>query len=256
MARGRPWSGRERLLAFRLYCTAPFGRLHQGNPDVRLLAAAIGRTPAAVAMKACNFASLDPQHRKRGVRGLGNVSVADRRLWEAFARDPLRVGACCERAWRRLERRQAGAGADEPADESWDGATERLALQRRRLAQGFFRATVLSGYGWRCALSGIAVPELLTASHIVPWRICESRRTDPRNGVALNALHDRAFDRGLISLDERFRVMVSSRLLEEDPPTLQEQAFVRLHGRPLRMPERFAPDPDAAAWHREHVFQP
>jgi predicted restriction endonuclease len=99
------------------------------------------------------------------------------------------------------------------------------------------------------------VPELLTASHIIPWSANQERRADPRNGIALNALYDRAFDRGLITFDVSWRLVVSSRLKTDNPPIIQRQALLDMEGHALRMPERFAPDPEAMAYHREHLFQ-
>jgi hypothetical protein len=66
------------------------------------LARAIGRTPDAVVLKACNFASLDPFHQARGVKGMGNVSGADRELWTEFEEDSEAVAAEAEAAWERL----------------------------------------------------------------------------------------------------------------------------------------------------------
>jgi predicted restriction endonuclease len=121
--------------------------------------------------------------------------------------------------------------------------------------QSFFRASVLVTYEHRCALSGIAVPELLTASHIIPWSADETRRADPRNGLCLNSLYDRAFDRGLISFDDDLRVVLSPRLRRGKPPPLHEVALLRLEGKKLTQPDRFPPDAEAIRYHRERVFQ-
>ncbi len=83
-----------------------------------------------------------------------------------------------------------------------------------RRVQSFFRAAVLTSYASRCAISGLAVRELLVASHIIPWSNSIERRADPTNGLCLNALFDRAFDRGLITIDEDHRVVVSRQLSE------------------------------------------
>lgn len=247
-----PWSHDELLLAFRLYCRTPFGRLHQHNPEIIDLARILGRTPSAVGMKACNFASLDPVQRARNVAALGNVSRSDRALWEAFEANPEEVAADAEAAYARLSGRDAA-----PVEVELDvpeGPTEVVRSVRTRRVQGFFRAAVLASYEYRCALSDIAIPDLLNASHIIPWKTNVARRADPRNGVALNALYDRAFDRGLICFDEQLRVVLSRRLRKGEVPTLQRQALIEIEGRPLRLPNRFAPDPAALAYHREHIF--
>lgn len=246
------WSRDELLVAFRLYCRTPFGKLHQHNPEIVELARTLGRTPSAVGMKACNFASLDPIQQARNISALGNVSRGDREVWEAFQENPEAIAAEAEEAYARI------SGRDAPPLESElvipDGPTEVARTVRIRRVQAFFRAAVLSGYEYRCALSDIAVPELLNASHIIPWKTNTERRADPRNGIALNALYDRAFDRGLITFDEQMRMVVSRRLRGGDVPLLQREALLNMEGNPLRLPYRFAPDPMAMAYHREHVF--
>lgn len=60
MPTGQPWSHQQLLVAFRLYCGTPFGKLHQHNPEIIRLANLLGRTPSALGMKACNFADMEP----------------------------------------------------------------------------------------------------------------------------------------------------------------------------------------------------
>jgi len=74
------WSRDELLVAFNAYCRIPFGRLHSGNPEIIKLARLLGRSPNAVAMKLVNFASFDPAHRGRGVRGLKRIRGRQRDL--------------------------------------------------------------------------------------------------------------------------------------------------------------------------------
>lgn len=95
----RPWSPVELLIVFRLYCHTPFGRLHQRNPEIIDLARLLGRTISAVGMKACSFASLDPRHQERQIKSLGNVSKADRDLWQAFREYSERVANEAEAAY-------------------------------------------------------------------------------------------------------------------------------------------------------------
>lgn len=246
------WSEQELLIAFLLYCRTPFGRLHQRNPDILELSRVLGRTPSAVAMKACNFASLDPAQKARKIKALGNVSHADRRLWERFQHNPEEVAFEAEAANAML------TGQDSPPLEQEFqlpvGPSETSRMVRVRRVQAFFRDAVMVSYDYRCALSNIAVPELLTASHIIPWGVDVDRRADPRNGIALNALYDRAFDRGLITFDPSLRVVLSRRLRADDAPPFQREALLSLEGLRLRLPSRFAPDPDAMAYHREQVF--
>jgi len=258
MPRQRPWSDNELLLAFRLYCHTLFGRLHARNPDIIALAERIGRTPGAVAMKACNFASLDPVQQARGIKALGNVSRGDEALWQRFTEDPEAVASQAEASYAKLFEDQVKQELAEDNVQEFllpDGPTEYERMVRMRRVQRFFREMVLVSYENKCALSGLAVPQLLVASHIIPWKDDERRRADPHNGLCLNALYDRAFDCGLIGLDDSLRVMVSPLLRSNAPPPLHRDALLALEGRELHRPVRFAPDAQAVQWHREHVFR-
>jgi hypothetical protein len=255
MGENKNWTDKQRLAVFSLYCRTPFGRLHKNNSEIIALAEALGRTPSSVAMKACNFTSLDPAEAARGVKGLTGASRADRALWDEFARNATTVSLEADAAYESvLAGTNPSPDAGEPSHP--EGESETLAFVRVRRTQSFFRAALLAAYEERCAISGIAVPELLTASHIIPWRDDERRRADPRNGLLLNALYDRAFDRGLIAIDGDSRVMVSPLLRERtDWPPEFLAIIAGLPGRVLRAPQRFAPDPDALAYHRDHVFR-
>ena len=81
------WTREELLVAFALYCRLPFGRLHSKNPEIVEVAAAIGRTPSALAMKLTNIASLDPAIISTGRSGLSGASANDREMWNEMQRD-------------------------------------------------------------------------------------------------------------------------------------------------------------------------
>jgi predicted restriction endonuclease len=173
-------------------------------------------------------------------------------LWNAFHANPEGIAAEAEAAHTRLTGREAPPMETELNFP--EGPTEISRMVRTRRVQAFFRDAVLVSYQNRCALSDIALPELLNASHIIPWTADTRRRADPHNGIALNALYDRAFDRGLITFDESFRTVLSARVRGAHASPLHRQALLELEGRKLRFPTRFAPDPVAMAYHREHVF--
>lgn len=253
MANNTFWAREQSLIAFRLYCCIPFGRLHRTNPEIIQLAKQIGRTPGAMAMKACNFASLDPAQQARGIKGLPNVSKMDRQIWEEFRENSEQIAAEIEEAYHR-----ATEGAEENFSEKEivlpERATESIRSVRVRNVQSFFRAAIVAAYDGMCAITGIAVPELLTASHIIPWSISEQRRADPTNGICLNALHDRAFDRGLLTIDEKWNIVVATSMRDSSAAEFQQHSFAKIHGQPLRFPAYFYPDPQAMAYHREHIF--
>jgi len=248
------WTREQQLIALRLYMRLPFGRLHGRNPEIISLADRIGRTPNALAMKACNFASLDPAFRRTERKGLSGVSNSDRALWDEFAGNAERIAAEAEDAFARLD--PAVAAHDESEVQIPTGETDVQRLVRARRVQSFFRAAVMTSYQSRCAISGLAVPELLVASHIIPWCDSVERRADPTNGLCLNALFDRAFDRGLITVDENLRVVISRRASEAAAAAELSCSIREAHGRRLNVPVRFLPSDDALSHHRNRVFRP
>jgi hypothetical protein len=253
MARGSNWTWEETLVAFRLYCRTPFGKLHQHNPVIVALADLLGRTPSAVAMKACNFASLDPVQRARGIKGLSNRSRFESILWEQFHADSEAVATEAEEAYERIT--SGEAIADSQPLVLPPGPTEVSRTVRVRRVQSFFRSAVMASYGYRCAVTGLAIPNLLNASHIVPWSVSSDRRADPSNGLCLNALHDRAFDNGLITLTDELTIALSPVLRVESDLGDLSAALMGYDACSIRVPDRFAPDPTALAYHREHVFK-
>ena len=245
---GSRWSRDESLRAFALYCELPFGKLHQNNPQIIDLAHTIGRTPSSVAMKACNFASLDPAQRRRGIKGLSNASKTEQSIWRDFHADSVSLVDEIDQA----RRRHPGSPTDTQSFEP-HGPSETIAEVRIRRHQRFFRSAVLATYGSRCAITSLDVPELLIASHIVPWSESTTRRCDPTNGLCLNALHDRAFDHGFITFDEELRLIASPALLDGHDLGLLRDTLP-LVGRRLDVPGRFQPDAEALRFHRERVF--
>lgn len=247
------WTKDQLKLAFFLYCQLPFGKLHRGHPEIIDLATVIGRTPSAVAMKLVNFASLDPAITSTGRKGLGNASSEDQIVWDEFNSDWERLAVEVPRLRKKLGESAAVPRADEiiePAD--YAGETKAITVEVR-LKQSFFRRAVLSSYG-RCCMSGIREPRLLTASHIVPWSVDKANRLNPRNGLCLSALHDRAFDVGLITVSEDMRVEVAPKLFAQTDSAILRSAVLELNGRKITLPERFVPEASFLEWHRKYRF--
>ncbi|WP_341676574.1 HNH endonuclease [Niveibacterium sp. SC-1] len=253
MATSNNWTKEQAKLAFHLYCQLPFGKLHKGNREVIRLAQAIGRTPSAVAMKLVNFASLDPAITSTGRKGLDGASSLDREVWAEFHSDWERLAVECEMLRREIDPTQIADEADELlVPEDFIGETRRVVTEQR-IKQSFFRRAVLSSYGGRCCMSGVSESRLLIASHIVPWCKDKQNRLNPSNGLCLSAIHDRAFDKGLITLSDDFKVIVSE-VLKRREDVLVQTVFLPLDGRAIALPERFAPDPVFIARHRSEEF--
>src|SRR5579863_3170312 len=246
----RDWTREELIVAFNLYVKIPFGRIHIRNPAIIELANAIGRTPSAVSWKLANFARLDPVLRKRSIVGASHGAQAEVEIWNEFSHDWEKLAFESERLLHQFARNLSQFGR---AEEFPEGRT-REAIVRTRVNQGFFRAAVLASYGHQCCITGLRIPELLTASHIVPWSVDVKNRTNPANGLCLNAIHDRAFDCGLLTVTLDFKVKVSPRL-EAQPKDIAAKEFLhKFHGHPIRLPRHFLPSREFLRYHNELIF--
>jgi putative restriction endonuclease len=126
---------------------------------------------------------------------------------------------------------------------------ERLVIQR--VGQDLFRASLIDFWQGRCAITGLAVPELLRASHAKPWVRCDNdaERLDVYNGLLLAAHLDAAFDAGMIGVDEDGTVFISQEL------DASAQHILGLN-EPLRVAGLVPSHSPYLAWHRRNVFRP
>lgn len=204
------WSRQELLVAFALYCRIPFGKFHQRNPDLIQFAKLLGRTPSALAMKLSNIASIDPAFTASGRSGLSGASVADKEMWKEMEGGWDQFVLESENALNSLGQ-SFSSSLEKQATPDYS-AVDKIVNVRVRVGQDFFRRAVLSAYDYKCCITGLAVPQLLVASHIKPWRLDQQNRVNPRNGLALSALHDKAFDLGIITIDEDHKVCITKKL--------------------------------------------
>lgn len=251
----KSWNRDELLLVMNLYCRIPFGRQHSRAPEVIGLANALGRTAGSVAMKLNNLTSLDPEELARGVKGLPGASQLDRRVWAEFHEDWERLAIESEQLRAQIRWDSPESLVSEDVVLPAEGQTEVERIVKVRLAQGFFRRTVLAAYQNQCCVSGNPIAELLIASHIVPWARHPEHRVNPRNGLCLSRLHDGAFDQGLITFDGDYRLVLSKRLRDQLSNRAIHDNFVCYEGKPLNLPEKFFPDQCFLSVHRETIFQ-
>lgn len=236
------------------YCKLPFGKLNHQNQLIIEVAEKMNRTPSSVSMKLCNLASFDPALQARGVKGLTGASRADRRMWDAFTVDWNGMSEKSEAAFDVLMGVNEAPSASEQNLVPPTGPSEATATVKTRRHQAFFRSAVLSSYEYQCALSRVKIPALLNASHIVAWSEDEGRRADPTNGICLNVLYDRAFDRHLITFDEDYRLIVSDSLRTRITGDYLRAQFLDREGQRMELPHRFLPDVQALALHREKAL--
>ncbi|CAM3332713.1 hypothetical protein HALO32_01102 [Halomonas lysinitropha] len=246
----KTWTDRDRLLVLSLYCRLTFGQLHRGRPEVIRLAEQMGRSANSVAMKLSNYASLDPEVLALGKKGLSGASHQDRLLWQRFIAEPEAVASECEETWSNLGEEVALPGVE--VDYTGQDAAS---IQKRRVGQSLFRKAVMIRYDTRCVITGLRHEDLLIASHIVPWQARPECRLDPANGLCLNALHDRAFDKGLLAIDGRGCIRISPELAEEGLIGQLKEQLSDIDGQPLKLTDSVFPNRDYLDWHFRECYR-
>lgn len=247
----RKWTREEEIIVFNLYCQIPFKKSSKNHPDVIRIANLIDRSPSSVNMKIGNFGSFDDNLKKQGIVGLSNASKLDADIFNEFSTDWDRLAYESELLIAQLSQNEL----KEQVDFIPEGG-EHIVTAKARVNQGFFRKAVLSSYSSTCCITGICTPQLLIASHIKPWKDSSANeKTDPRNGVCLNALHDKAFDQGYITIARDYTIRVSSRLKDIYNGETIERYFGAYQGRQIIMPDKFVPNILYLEYHNDVIFQ-
>lgn len=128
--------------------------------------------------------------------------------------------------------------------------TEALRLVKQRIGQNLYRQALIEYWGGACALTGLAIPALLRASHAKPWADCESddERLNVFNGFLLSAHFDALFDAGFITFTDEGHLLHSSKLAEHEAVILGLDSPTALRWiSPRHLP--------FLEWHRNVVFQ-
>lgn len=251
---GALWTRDEQILALYLYCQIPFRKTKANNPEVIKLANLLGRTPASVARKLGNFGAFDPLLAAQGITGLDHGSKSDEVIWEEFRNDWDLLVSESEDLLEKFRASPSVPDRDEiiaikiPA-----GETVKEIVTKQRIHQDFFRRSVLSSHDNRCCISAVEIPQLLVASHIIPWSESKEHRLNPENGLALCALFDKAFDRGLMAIGEQLQVIYSKQI-KISANDFVKSSLLAYEGRQITLPSRFRPRQEFLTWHRENVF--
>ena len=260
MPANQKWTHEETVLALALYRRTPFGRISSTNPDIIKLADLMGRTPGSVAMKMCNLASCDPTLQKSGRAGLKNCSQLDRSVfkeysadWEALALEEKQLRSeLANCTIEELLRKENRIDIDNIPE-----GEPRESIIKERIEQDFFRSAVLTVYDSSCCVTGLSEPKLLMASHIKPWADCDAKkeRLNPENGLCLNCLHGKAFERGLITVDRNYRIVISRHIKDAEMDDKTREWFMSYENRTIIPPSRSAPTKEFLEYHNDVVFQ-
>ncbi len=254
---GFVWTENETTLALYLYYQIEAGEVKNRSKAIKDLAAFLNRTHGSVEMKIGNLQYCD----NKNTKGLKNGGKKDEIVFNKYLYHPDLL----EKKSRALLNLDPNSSYlisylfdddtninDLDLNSDFTG-TDKEAVVKQRKEQSTFRKRILANYDHHCCLSGISTTQLLLASHIVPWSKDESKRLDPRNGLLLNAILDRAFDKGIVSVRaEDFTLLVSDKL--KDQKTIDYLS--QFKGEKISLPKnsQIWPDKLNLQYHNDVIF--
>ena len=250
MAKNDTWTREQLIMALNVYCKIPFKDVKEWHPIIQKYAPLIGRSPIGLKMKIGNFGRFDPILRAKGIVGLGHGSKAEESIWNEFWGDSEKLAYESE----RLFADRLGKSIEEYA--AIDTSTipqgkEREVTVRQRVNQIFFREAVLTAYLNKCCITGVSNTALLEACHISSWADDENNRTNPQNGLCMNPLFHRAFDRYLFTITPDYKIEISKQMIDSTVDTSFRDYLISIQGKDMILPEKFSPDQKLLEIHYE-----
>ena len=245
------WTREQTIVALNVYCKIPFKNSNARHPLIKEYAKIIGRTPAALNLKIGNLGSFDPALRAKGIVGLGHTSNMDEIVWNEFFENPEKLAYESERIIAEMKNQTIEESTAIDLSDLPEGA-DRMTITRQRVNQQFFHDAVLCSYDNHCCITGINNPMLLEACHISSWREDIKNRTNPKNGLCMNPLFHRAFDRFLFAVTPDFEIVISNQMIEGTKDDCFKNYLLGLHHRQILMPEKFVPSQELLAKHYEN----
>lgn len=250
------WTKEELILAFNLYLKLPFGKMHKHTPEIIELANLLGRTPSSIGMRLGNFASIDPFHQQRGVGGLKGGMNQVKPIWDEFFHNQEELVFLSEKILAQKENTSIENKYKEILFDLKDLKGEtKIREVKTRVNQSVFREMVLANYTTKCAITGIDLPQLLLASHILPWSKNEEHRLNPENGICLSALYDKAFDKGIIGINKNYEVILSSTLKKKKDTLFFKNHFAPIENIKITKPVKYLPRKEFLEYHLDTVFE-
>ena len=234
------WSREQEIVALYMYCLIPFNKVSGNNPHIAKMANIIGRPNAnSPKAKKGNFGKYDTN---LAAVGLGHSSHLDEEIWNEYNGrwQDLEVDAL-----KLIEKFQHANHEEQTEIPFIPIGKEREVVIKQRINQSLFRNMVLSAYNNTCCITGLARPELIEACHISDWADDEKNRINPCNGLAMNVLFHRAFDKLYLGISTDLRVIISDKLYDglrgKDKDKTYE-IFNPYNGKNIMLPKKFKPN--------------
>ena len=248
------WTREETIVAFNVYCKIPFKSSSKTHPAIIKYAKLLGRSPSALNMKIGNIGRLDPDLKENGIRGLVHGAKMEEEVWNEFYGNPELLAFESEKIIAKLSNKSIEISTDIKTEDLPQGI-ERNVLVKQRVNQSFFRAAVMSAYNFHCCISGVNVPDLVEACHIVDWSQDEHNRTNPKNGLCMNPFFHKAYDKHLLGITPDLKIVISEKLQQ----SVSEGSFFNylreLNGKSILLPDKFLPQKELLAIHYDRFIE-
>ncbi len=88
----------------------------------------------------------------------------------------------------------------------------------------------------------------------MPWSIDKQNRTNPYNGVCLNSIHDKAFDKGFITITPDYKILVSKYFDTYSDEKAVVDFFLKFQNQNIILPDRFLPSKEFLDFHYHNIF--
>jgi putative restriction endonuclease len=251
------WTREQLILALNLYWKTPYNKISgSSNNEIIESAKIIGKTPAAIAYMLMNFTALDRERQdegKIGKRPPGKLAVE---LWEEYLNKWEKLSDESFKILSKFDKKLITKESKIEIEYKNTEGLEKERLVKIRVNQSDFRQRILASYNKKCCITGLDIPALLVASHIIPWAENNEQRLNPQNGLCLNSIHDKAFDRGLITIStDNFTVKLSKEILKRKKEESIQHLFLKYENQSIILPDRYKPDPNFLYWHHINRFE-
>ncbi len=237
------WTREELISAFNLYCKIPINKINRNNTQIIEFAYLLGKTPKEVAKRFTNFSKLEAT-----VNILEGIEDEDKSTWTYFNENWEKSTFESENKIIDFENKLKNIT-------EFPKGKERESIIKSRINQNFFRSAVLSSYQNKCCITGLPLVELLNASHILPWATDVTNRLNPHNGLCLNVLHDRAFDRGFITVTPNYNINISPSINAFLDYKSVSDYFSCYQNQKIILPNRFLPEKSFLEFHNQNIFK-
>lgn len=184
-----------------------------------------------------------------------NASTLDRKIWEEFTNNWEEQIFESEKLLAKLQNREIETIADEQDGIISRVGEDKMREVKTRVNQNFFRQSILSNYFYRCAICNLNIPELLIASHIIPWSFNQKERLNPQNGICFCSLHDKAFDTGFIGIKTDYHIVLSKEFAKMQKESYFPMYFGNYENNSMNLPDKFLPKPEFLEFHFQQKFR-